>query len=374
VSDNSAISWTDATWNPLLGCTKVSPGCDGCYAIQNARIRAGNPNPKIATAYAGLVERDAGGRLEWTGAVRLLPERLEKPLRWRKPRRIFPNSQADLFHDQVDVEFIATVFAVMALTSRHTYQLPTKRHARMRAVLSDPEFRERVGWHMDRISETWNLPKGCIDGWPMGGDAGVLWPLPNVHIGVSVENQQWADIRIPALLDTPAAVRWVSAEPLLGPVSLHPNWLHGKPCWGEAYPEPTSPAGILVRDPETGPRLDWVVCGGESGPGARPMHPDWARGLRDQCLDSGAAFHFKQWGEWAPPEPSAGHSIFDYVTDDDRVQIVDTVGRRRGRPWPGWKVQDGTRFAAPLRRYGKKAAGRLLDGREWNEYPAAVTG
>jgi len=280
MSDKTGISWTDATWNPIVGCTKVSPGCDHCYAIRTAHRMTANPNPLVSQAYAGT---ESGG--EWTGKVNLLADRLE-PLRWRKPRRIFVNAQSDLFHKGVPDEFIARVFAVMALTPRHTYQVLTKRHGRMRSLLRSDNFRPAVEDAMRGIVAAYRTERPWY----------AAWPLPNLWLGVSVEDQQWADIRIPALLDTPAAVRWLSCEPLLGPVDLrgllqcfHCKTTHKfELCDRMSHPVPY---GALSKR-----HVDWVVVGGESGPGARPMHPAWARSLRDQCQAAGVPFHFKQAG------------------------------------------------------------------------------
>lgn len=355
---STGISWTDETWNPVLGCSKVSPGCDSCYAIGNARIRQANPNAKIASAYAGLVERTDAG-LDWTGAVNLLPERLDIPLRWKKPRLIFVNSMADLFHEQVPGQFIARVFAAMASSPQHTFQILTKRHARMRSVLSDQGFRQQV-WdavralHRERVSGTPGrhyMPSELV------------WPLPNVWLGVSIENQKWADIRIPYLLDTPAAIRWLSMEPLLNPIDLHgpldpsgihrPSltyWLTGRPSW--------SADGVL----KVTRGIDWVVAGGESGSSARPMHPDWVRTIRDQVTLSGVPFHFKQWGAWAPIAP-------------DQAKVGDVVLHRDGEHFPlTASLFDGIdverrREMYVLRKVGQKAAGRELDGRIHDAYP-----
>ncbi len=261
MSDRTGIEWTDATWNPLVGCTKVSPGCDHCYA-EGVVNRFAGTSPAFPNRFDVVTMR--GDRM------------LTQPLRWRRPRKVFVNSLSDLFHADVPDEFIARVFAVMAASPQHTYQLLTKRHGRMRSLLRSGEFRDAVA---DVLAPL------VTDGSP-GFRAVPPWPLPNVWLGVSVEDQQRADLRIRALLDTPASVRWVSAEPLLGPINLcscgtspatydgpHADcWLHGRV------------------------RLGWVVVGGESGPQARPMHPDWARQLRDQCADVGVPFLFKQWG------------------------------------------------------------------------------
>ncbi|MFI1194040.1 DUF5131 family protein [Micromonospora sp. NPDC020750] len=262
---DTSIEWADKTWNPLLGCERVSSGCDGCYAITTATIRAGNPHPKVAAAFAGLTER-RDGRLDWTGRINLLDDRLTQPLGWKKPQRIFVNSQSDLFHKAVPDYFIAKVFAVMSVASQHTFQLLTKRHGRMRSLLSSPAFQRLV-------ADTAPL---YAAGNPDLAQDNVLsvWPLPNVHLGVSVEDQKAANLRIPALIDTPAAVRWLSCEPLLGPVDLDRT----------------------DKDALVDGGISWVVVGGESGPKARPMHPDWARSLRDQCIASEVPFFFKQTG------------------------------------------------------------------------------
>jgi len=267
MSDNSSIEWTDATWNPVVGCARVSPGCDRCYAIREANRH------QRTHAYGGTVHRTPDG-LDWTGRVRCLSERLGQPQRWRAPRRVFVNSMSDLFHDGVPDAFIAEVFAVMALAQQHQFQVLTKRHGRMRSLLASDVFQEAVTAALQ--------PR-------QAGFARELlvWPLPNVWVGVSVEDQHWADIRIPALLGTPAAVRWISAEPLLGPIALAAGWLS------------------QLRAARPG--LDWVVVGGESGPGARPMHPQWVRALRDQCTAAGVPYLLKQWGE---------HVVEDQAPDD----------------------------------------------------------
>ncbi len=304
MADGTKIEWTDATWNVVIGCDKVSPGCDHCYAIRTAHRFQEHPNPAVAAAYAGT---EADG--DWTGRVNLVESRLDLPLRWKRPRRIFVNAQSDLFHKDVPDEFIARVWAVMALAPRHTFQILTKRHGRMRSLLASPDFHASVSRKV----------RGHVTLRPLDGhgDEAARWPLPNVWLGVSVEDQQRADLRIPALLDTPAAVRWLSCEPLLGPVDvingLGDSWLTG---------------------------IDWIVVGGESGPGSRPMHPEWARSLRDQCDVAGVPFLFKQWGSHRPSD-------------------VGTI------------VRNGVRY--PMVPSGKRAAGRELDGRTWDEYPQGAS-
>ena len=242
-----------------------------------------------------IARRFAGGPGFPNGfAVTVHPERLAAPLRWRKPTRVFVNSMSDMFHAGISDELIAKMFAVMAATPQHTYQILSKRHGRMRSLLSSPAFVER--FDAEFLDLTVNqCPKLHVERWG--------WPLPNVHLGVSCEDQQWANIRIPALLDTPAAVRFISAEPLLGPIDLagplvdglhRPRltyWLTGRPGWG---PEEVGPTGVVMQGLTVDPRLDWVIVGAESGPGARPMNLDWVRLMRDECIEQGVAFFFKQ--------------------------------------------------------------------------------
>jgi len=358
MSDGSGISWTDATWNPIVGCTKVSPGCDHCYAIRTAHRMTANPNPLVSQAYEGT---EAGG--EWTGKVNILADRLDQPLKWRKPRRIFVNAQSDLFHEAVPDDFITRVWAVMTLAPQHVFQILTKRHARMRSLLSAPRFQDDVWRAATALMGEHGIDKGRH----------FAWPLPGVWLGVSVEDQQWADIRIPALLDTPAAVRWLSCEPLLGPVDLcmeRPGCPDGGRCHHgcvggycfrvdcceplSGYREGEPLAGLWTEvDKKRKASIDWVVVGGESGPGARPMHPTWARSLRDQCQAAGVPFHFKQWGEWAPSGIGFGWlpERQTYVGDIQPYGI------------------HGTPFRQIMARVGKASAGRELDGRTWDEYP-----
>lgn len=301
MSAKTSIEWTrgddgtsGATWNPTVGCTKVSAGCDHCYAET-------------------LVNRFAGHNAafpERFDTVVLRPHFLDRPLRWQRPRRIFVNSLSDLFHKDVPDEFIVEVFAVMAATPRHTYQLLTKRHGRMRSLLSSEEFIAEVEF----AARHRRGGPAMTPGW--GPDDEMPWPLPNVWLGISAEDQATADLRIPALLNTPAAVRWVSAEPLLGPIDLEAWMPAGQARW---HCRPRTGCGRFFAGDHrqncphcgnvdywcgshvgnahpNGQPINWVVAGGESGPGARPMHPDWARGLRDQCAHAGVPYHFKQWG------------------------------------------------------------------------------
>lgn len=304
----TSIEWTDASWNPIVGCTEISPGCANCYAARLAATRLKNHSDykALAVIHEGRYvskDRPNVNCSHWEGEVRFLCERLEEPLHWKKPRKIFVCDMGDLFHESVDAVDIARIFLVMQKACWHTFQVLTKRADRMHHFFT-------------------RLSTGGAIGVPIGPKLELNWPLPNVWVGVSVENQHFADDRIPILLDTPAAVRFISAEPLLGAVELKASWL---PARGAA-------SGI-----------DWVICGGESGPNARPMHPDWARSLRDQCVVAGVPFFFKQWGEWAPcanfPEAPLSASSLEKNHEHPMIKV------------------------------GKKKAGRLLDGREWNEFP-----
>lgn len=317
---HSKIEWTDATWNPLrarsrssgkLGthCVKVSPGCEHCYAEAiNRRFGTGLTYRRQAN-----VETFAD------------PRTLTQPLAWQRPRRVFVGSMTDVFGEWVERHTLAKLLGIAAYCRRHTFQFLTKRPERMCVLLAQMTLAE------------------CLNAAGLAPDFLPAWPLANVWLGVTAEDQQRADERIPWLLKTPAAVRFVSCEPLLGPVQLinefGPRWL------GET---------TVFH-----PRLDWVIVGGESGPQARPMHPDWARSLRDQCQAAGVAFFLKQWGEWAPVKQCR----------------APAVGRMTDNDW--WACDDGRVIPCPepnpygqrLVRFGKTAAGRLLDGREWSEFP-----
>ncbi len=275
MSDSTGIEWTDATWNPVRGCERVSPGCENCYAERVAARFSGPGMP-----YEGLAIMGANGP-RWTREVAFISGKLDQPLRWRKPRRIFVNSMSDLFQRKLDVRDIDQVFAVMALSPQHTFQVLTKRADRMRAYLNDPNVWPRVSAAAHAISLT--LPKSRREDWLM------ISPLPNVWLGVSAEDQQRADERIPLLLETPAAVRFVSYEPALGPVDL-----------GDYLPVCREKPGTCgaAQQYHCGcqypTQLHWVIAGAESGHGARPMNEDWVRSVRDQCAAAGTAFFYKQ--------------------------------------------------------------------------------
>jgi protein gp37 len=296
---SSKIEWTNETWNPVIGCTKVSPGCANCYAERFANRLAGIEKTK---EYGEVITNG-----KWNGKIIVQSHQFTRPLSWKKPRMIFVCSMSDLFHTSVPFEIIDDVFSIMQKTPQHTYQISTKRPEGMKAYF-----------------ESRNLVTG-----------------ENIWLGVSIEYQEYADHRIPYLLQTPATVRFVSCEPLLGSVSLdvlhyrdmvNINSLTGK--FGVTYP--------LKGNLYSG--LDWVIVGGESGPNARPMHPDWVRSIRDQCQGSGTPFFFKQWGDWVPRKQTLAKGFKGW----HNLRYFQGI--------PYWKV-------------GKKSAGRLLDGKEYNEYP-----
>ncbi len=373
----TSIEWTDRSVNPIRArdratgaeghwCEKVSPGCKNCYAsriqsrLQMHRYDAGN--------------RD---RVE----VFLDRSRFDEVLRRRKPTKWFWCDMTDLFGEWVPDEWIDACFVVMALTPQHTHQVLTKRAGRMREYFAElaaenpadllARYSEAAGNMLDGewvhaqgrrfrprieafISACFGLGFEEIDGeeCEVQVDEPEL-PLPNVWLGVSVENQATADERIPLLLQTPAAVRFLSCEPLLGPVDLGAVPPLGRPC---------APS-------RNGRGVGWVVVGGESGPGARPMHPTWARELRDQCTANGVPFFFKQWGAWVP---------IVYVDEETKRPLLNlTPEKGREIMLTDERVPRGpARLDATvnMRRLGKKAAGRLLDGVEWSQFPVVGRG
>lgn len=363
MGDRSKIEWTDATWNPVRGCTKVSAGCDNCYAMGIAHRFSG-----AGQTYEGLT-RILSGRPQWNGKVRLVPELLDQPLRWQKPRRIFVNSMSDLFHESVPFEFIAAVFAVMAVSTRHTFQVLTKRPQRMLEFFTwvDEEgMPPRCPSEFDdsRIIDAWGGEYLPLEKWKGYDNCGPAFPYRNVWLGVSVEDQATADERIPLLLLAPASVRWISAEPLIEKIDLSEH----QPFCREPIPEEVQ-AELRARYPGGLPhagnawldslKLNWVVAGGESGPNARPAHPDWFRLLRDQCSSHGVPFLFKQWGSWFPYSVRPGGDLGGLMRSG-RVEQVCLDRENDGH----FRCGD-----VYMERIGKKAAGRELDGRTWDEYP-----
>lgn len=332
MADHSNIEWTDASWNPVTGCSHVSEGCRFCYAETMAkRLHAMGQ-----TGYTDL---------PWTAQnaehnVMCHEDRLDIPLKWKKPRKIFVNSMSDLFHERVPFEFIKQVFNRMCRANHHTYQVLTKRADRM---LEFWQWFENEGYAESFMP---SIPKH-------------IWML------VSVENQKAADERIPKLVQVPAAVRGLSCEPLLGPVDLVEMRLdrEGAPAKAGAM-EWYDPLGN-IHDKEDGivgftfdPGINWVIVGGESGPHARPMNPGWARSLRDQCVAADVPFFFKQHGEWFPRDQWEHNP--ELILPDDDVAYING---------PRTFVFEEPGDVTAMHKVGKHAAGRLLDGVEWNEFP-----
>ncbi|MDP3407274.1 DUF5131 family protein [Bosea sp. (in: a-proteobacteria)] len=367
MTDHTGIEWTDATWNPVVGCSLVSPGCTNCYAMgQAARIVRCAAGLNRASTYDGTVET-VKGKPVWTGKVALASDAtLTQPLRWKRPRRIFVNSMGDLFHEDVPDAWIDRVFAVMALTPQHSYQILTKRSTRMRGYF---EKVRHEGGICDSMSIIWQRAvEIATERNLMANYQPQLRVLPNVWLGVSAEDQRRADERIPDLLATPAAIRFVSAEPLLAPIDFEAAW-HGESaldseCWGDcAWCEKGHPPLYNCQrgkgDWERGRSgLDWVIVGGESGPNARPMHPGWARAIRDQCAAAGTAFFFKQWGEWHPD----GQGFSGISNTGSAIALEDGTIEIGGVDIPLDRCADSDLGETGLWKVGKARAGRLLDG------------
>ena len=292
----TSIEWTTETWNPTVGCSRVSAGCENCYAERVA-------HRGMQDAHKGLTVMGKKGP-RWNGEVRLLPERLATPLRWRKPRKVFVDSMSDLFHEGVPFEYVAAVFGVMAACPQHTFQVLTKRPERALDFFSERGLRSCSRAGFDALD----------------GDERVLdlrdpnaWPLPNVWLGVSVEDQATADARIPYILRCPAAVRWVSYEPALGPVDF------GRvPFTVPGEHRHYVPFNALVgggQESETPWRIDWVVVGGESGPGARAFDLAWARSTIEQCRAAGTACFVKQLGRVPQIRTQSGGNLQEVMVE-----------------------------------------------------------
>lgn len=271
---NSNIEWTDASWNPVVGCTKVSTACSNCYAIPDAWRMGHNPNPKLSSVYSGLVEKRPAGNLEWTGEVKTLPDRLNIPLHWKKPRKIFVNSQSDLFHEKVEDDFIYKVFERILLGHWHIFQILTKRPERMAKLVPSIMF---------------NLYRNY------SGDANVN--LNNLWLGVTTENQEQFDKRISCLMEIKAQFPWwivfLSCEPLLGEINFTKSDKHSDFNY-------LAGTGVDCRSPcQTVPnvygnKIDWVILGSESGHKARKMEEDWARWIVRQCEITQTPVFYKQ--------------------------------------------------------------------------------
>ncbi|WP_103110723.1 phage Gp37/Gp68 family protein [Brevibacillus reuszeri] len=332
----TAIEWTDTVWNPVTGCSKVSEGCRNCYAfaLHDMRHKAFQDGKKLPQQYAKPFNE-----------IQLFPDRLLQPLKWRKPRRVFVNSMSDLFHESVPFEYIDEVFEMMAESQRHTFQILTKRPQRMLDWFNTVRKRRPIPGH--GVS-TGNSPfcTGAHCKWHDAdvGYCGSPWPLPNVWIGTSVENQKAAEERIPLLLQVPAEVRFLSCEPLLGYVDLEFTAQFEHPD-NEGY-------GV-----EAIKGIDWIIAGGESGINARPMHENWIESLRDQCQEYGVPFFFKQWGEFAPHGVEDDEDPEYWVADNGIAGLVHC------------SIPSDPRGMIYMNRVGKKRAGRMIDGQEWNQFP-----
>lgn len=329
MAEHTEIAWCDSTFNPWIGCTKVSPGCANCYAENQTFVRAarangrelwgaGKPRHRTSEAYWRQPRRwdtmracAHCGHLVGGGFPAWCPEcGPSTDLEWRRPR-VFCASLADWLDDEVPVEWLADLLDLIRRTPHLDWLLLTKRPQQWRKRMAEVQSSAVNNVKPYAVCD-------MIEAW-FGGT-----PPSNIWIGTTVEDQQRADERIPAMLKIPARVRFVSAEPMLGPVVLGPRAMAG--------------AGTF-RHMEG---IDWVICGGESGPKARPMHPEWARSLRDQCAAAGVPFLFKQLGEWAPAANLTERSTKPaFIFPDDTAML----------------------------RVGKRAAGRLLDGRKHNEFP-----
>lgn len=369
MADHTHIEWTDATWNPIIGCSVISPGCSNCYAMKMAhRLEAMG-----VAHYAGATQKTKTGGV-WTGKIALAPKHvITKPIWWKRPRRVFVNSMSDLFHEDVPEGWIDLAFSVMALAPQHTFQVLTKRSGRMRAYLSDPRTRRRIYEKVcdrvvfERLKVVLIAPGVDASQAPPGPRIHLdTWPLPNVWVGVSAENEDQAQARLPDLFHTPAAVRWASFEPLIGRIDVR-RWIPaGRParrpsgetiivphyymaeCHNCGWMGSSELCGVdrgfddsdvycpdcHASGADDGPagKLDWAVVGGENG--KRPMHPDWAREIRDACAVANVPFLFKQWGTHAWVE----------------------------------RVEGDPTTLTPYRA-GKRAAGRMLDGVLHDGYP-----
>jgi protein gp37 len=332
MADNTKIEWTDSTWNPVVGCSKISEGCENCYAEKMACRLAAMGNDFYDFA---IIKK------HWSGTANFVEPVLEIPLHWKRPRKIFVCSMGDLFHESVPFEWVDKVMAIVQLCPQHTFQVLTKRPVRMAEYF-----------------KTHNLGLDTIP-----------FPLPNLWLGVTAENQRRADERIPLLLQIPAAVRFVSCEPLLGPIDFRPLASKGYTILSRYY----SSTGFDDKgsQPERDrmcnqfPKIDWIIVGGETGPGARAMHPDWVRSIRDQCKgtpstssgqagsprhcsgragQAGVPLYFKGWGEWLPASQ---------ISKGQEISL---------NMWPHRVTKAGDMLSENIFRVGKKKAGYLLDG------------
>ena len=314
MAGKTKIEWATRTWNPLHGCSLVSKGCQNCYAMKLADRFKTHPNEKVRARYDGLT-KVVNGNAVWTGEVNLHWDLLDEPFKWKKPAYVFVNSMSDLFHEKVPHLFVDRALETIKQNPHLIFQVLTKRPERMA--------------HYFQIRE---VPK-------------------NFWAGTSVEDQKTADERIPELLKIPAKVRFLSCEPLLGPVE---------------FSDVTNRADCVQQLGKPAMQgIHWVIVGGESGANARPMHPSWARSLRDQCVAADVPFFFKQFGEFQDGS-CMGFKNFTVLNTGEFCEPSfdnhSALDRKHGGKWADLD-------AVAMARVGKKRAGRLLDGREWNEMP-----
>jgi len=378
----TGVEYLTATWNPIaMRCTPVSAGCDHCWHQVMAKRFAGMSqfSDEVRAAYAG------------EGPPVLVERRLEQPLHWTGHQIIGVQFMGDSFHPDVPEEFIWKTFAVMALTPWHTYVVLTKRADRMFEVLTGRGFHGDMWAERDGMVERNVVPPRLLERLDLKRHSQRVphdmettvdmlleyqpepeWPLPNVIVGVTAENQQTADERIPVLLQTPAAVRFVSCEPLLGPINLTsiPAATWGEEFGGPDYRGITLSALDGGRSTDTPWHLNWVIVGGETGPGARPMHPNWVRSLRDQCQASGTAVWFKSWGAWRPLKGSGARAP---TPVGFWAQHADPYANNLYTAPDGQSFIEGVcSHGEHMARVGPKRADNILDGRTWEQLPEVV--
>lgn len=354
----SKIEWTQETWNPLVGCTLKSPGCTRCYAMSEAWRKMHHPNPKIAEKFKGTAKM-VNGKAVWTGRINFWAPALDIPLRRTIPTTYFVNSLSDLFHDDVPDSQIDQVLAVIALCPQHRFQVLTKRSARMReyfyriAPTGLQPWKARVCEAIRETRVKVPYPRKYLAQVRVASED----PIANLALGVSAEDQPRADERFGDLLaTTAAAIRFASLEPLLGPIdfNLRSAGAENLNALTGLREKPTGP----VVSQRTGTKLDWIILGGESGKDSRPMNPEWAISIRDQCLAAGTAFFFKQWGDW--------HRFGEIMADGTRNLMDKGERPDRYRAWPGGESSI---------RVGKAKAGHFLDGEQYlaNPFQPSVT-
>ncbi|MFA6400904.1 MAG: phage Gp37/Gp68 family protein [Salinivirgaceae bacterium] len=342
---STKIEWTNETWNPIIGCSPVSPGCKNCYAEKMA-FRLGSMKLErciSALNYSVVVNWKTK---KWNGKTQFVSQAIEKPLSWRKPRMIFVCSMGDLFHESVPFEWIDKVMAVIACTPQHTYQILTKRPHRMAEYFNQGKEMLIARWE-DAVYELGLCDKNDdpdAAACHVNNRADREWPLKNIWLGVTAENQEMVNKRVPFLLNIPAAIRFVSVEPMLGAVDLSIYMATG---WTE---------------PPYDDIINWVICGGESGINARPVNHNWVENLKNQCNKYETCLFFKQWGEWIPVNevPKSWGNQADLKGTHRWVNEID------GK-------DTGTRPGHMTIRVGKKKAGCTLNGKEYKQFPNTAT-